>query len=487
MVNLKDIIIIDGLIFSINLVLSILIIILERRNPTAALAWLFFLVLFPGVGIFFYLLLAQNISKRKIFKYTKKEEEIYIGYLQMQKKLFEKRNFTFNDPLMEKYNNLILFHNKLSESFYSQNNIIEIYTDGNAKFDALFKAIRNAKNYIQVQYYIFKNDELGSQFIHLLAQKAKEGIKIRLLIDHLGGRTLNKKSYKPLIDAGGEVAFFFPSKLRYINLKANYRNHRKLVIIDGDTGFVGGFNVGREYINLKKRFGFWRDTHLMIKGSAVVGLQIRFILDWRNASKKNVKIDHQYERYLKDNYGYGDAGIQIVSSGPDSINEQIKQGFLKMISMAKKSIFIQTPYFIPDESIMEALKIAAVSGIDVKIMIPNKPDHIFIYWATYSYVGQLLQYGAKIYIYDKGFLHAKTICIDGEIASVGTCNFDIRSFKLNFEVNAFIYDSSTTKRLESIFKDDLLDCYELTLEKYKQRSKIIQVKESISRLFSPIL
>ena len=256
-------------------------------------------------------------------------------------------------------------------------------------------------------------------------------------------------------------------------------------MIDGRIGYIGGFNVGDEYLGLSKKFGYWRDTHLRIEGSSVHPLQTRFLLDWNQASIRNRV--HYSERYFPAIPTKGDTAIQIVSSGPDTEWANIKNGYIKLISSAKKHIYIQTPYFIPDESFLDAVKIAALSGIDVRIMIPNKPDHMFVYWATYSYVGVLLDVGAKIYIYDKGFIHAKMVVVDDEAASVGTANIDNRSFTLNFEVNTFIYDIEVSHSLSEIFERDMLDSYELTKALYAERSLWIKFKESVSRLLSPIL
>ncbi|MCT4596270.1 MAG: cardiolipin synthase [Vallitalea sp.] len=470
--------------FILNLIFSGIIITLERKSPTTTLAWLLFMITVPGVGFIFYLIFSQNISKRKIFKYTIEESKIYHSLLNKQKEEFENHSFKFNDASMEKHTDMILFHNKLSDSFYSQNNEIDIITDGKKKFESLFDELKKAKKHIHLAYYIIKNDDISNKLFEILKEKAKQGVQIRLLGDYVGCRHMKRSTINELKEAGCEVALFFPSKFRLINAKANYRNHRKIVIIDGDIGYVGGFNVGDEYLGLDKKFGYWRDTHLKIVGDAVIGLQLRFLLDWRNASKNTFEVSLEY---FKESTSTGNTGVQIVTSGPDSINEQIKQGFIKMITSAKKTICIQTPYFIPDESIMEALKIASVSGVDVKIMIPNKPDHMFVYWASYSYIGELLKYGVRAFTYEKGFLHSKMIAIDGELCSVGSCNFDIRSFKLNFEANAFIYDQKVTKKLEDIFEKDLELCNEITREKYAERLFIIKFKESISRLFSPIL
>jgi cardiolipin synthase len=468
----------------INLILSTIVILLERKTPTAALAWLFFLNLVPGFGFFFYILLSQNISKRKIFRYTEYEENEYSNMLGRQFKLFESDNFSFSDSKMHKFKDLIMFHNRISHSYYSQNNNIDIFTNGEEKFKNLINDLTNAKDHIHMLYFIVKNDEISKKIFNILIKKSKEGIKIRLLVDYVGGRKIKSSQIRELKKSGIQFEFFFPSKLKLLNFKSNYRNHRKIVVIDGKIGYLGGFNIGDEYINKDKKFGFWRDTHLKFTGSAVGFLQIRFLLDWRNASKQ---ILEEYWNCIKDIDSNGDIGMQIVSSGPDSDNQQIKQGYLKLINSAKKCIYIQSPYFIPDDSILEALKIASASGVDVKIMVPNKPDHPFVYWATYSYCGDLIPYGVNFYKYEAGFLHAKTIVVDGIISSVGTCNFDIRSFKLNFEVNAFIYNSVISNKLQNLFIEDLEKCSELTYEIYNKRSFIIKIKESISRLASPVL
>lgn len=483
--ELYQIVYIDGTIFLINLVLVIIAISLERKNPTSAIAWLFFMAIFPGIGFFFYILLSQNIAKRKIFKYTDEEEDATVTFLVQQREAFENGTFHFHDKDTERHLDMILFHNKLSESYYTQNNSVQIYTHGQSKFDDLLKDIKAAKNHIHLQYYIVKNDSLSKKIFEACMEKSAEGVDVRLLIDHVGGRSIPRSTIRRLRNYGCKVAFFFPSMFKFFNMKANYRNHRKIAVIDGDIGYVGGFNIGDEYLGYKKKFGKWRDTHLRLIGDSVVPLQMRFLLDWRNASNEKVPRMSDY-LHANENPG-GNAGIQIVSSGPDNHNEQIKQGYIKMINSAKKYIYIQTPYFVPDESILEALKIAAVSGVDVRIMFPNKPDHIFVYWATYSFIGELLEYGARAFIYDDGFIHTKAIMVDDFLSSVGTCNFDIRSFRLNFEVNAFIYDKETTGKLRATFDSDIHVSRELTQEAYRDRSWIIKVKESISRLFSPIL
>lgn len=468
----------------LNVFLAFILIFLERKDPSATWAWLMVLLLVPYLGFILYLTLGQNLSRQKIFD-TKTEEDLIIGKIMLEQISFLQNNeIVFNDKEMANYQDMIRMQLISDDSIFTQDNEVEIFIDGKEKFEALLNSIKNANHHVHMLYYIIKNDSLGKKVVAALTEKAKEGVEIRLLYDALGGRTLPKSFFKELIEAGGKVASFFPSKIPLINLRINYRNHRKLAIIDGKCGFIGGFNIGNEYIGLNKKFGYWRDTHLRIKGSAVLMMQTRFFLDWGHASKEKNMYNDKYYPIINSN---GKTGIQIVSSGPDSEQEQIKIGYLKMINSARESIYIQTPYFVPDQSIFEALKIASLSGVDVRIMIPNKPDHMFVYWASLSYIGELLDSGVRAYTYENGFVHAKTIVVDGKISSVGTANIDVRSFRLNFEVNAFIYDTKTSTELKKIFENDLKNCSEITIEKYKKRSKLIIIKESISRLLSPVL
>ena len=306
------------------------------------------------------------------------------------------------------------------------------------------------------------------------------------MYDSMGSRAMKKRDWKRLREAGIQVGEFFPALFGRLQLRINYRNHRKIVVIDGKTAFVGGFNIGKEYVGMDPKFGYWRDTHLQICGSAVLSLHIRFILDWNYATKQNLFItDRYFEEYKQERCG--EEAVQIVASGPDSKWQNIRNVYLKMISKARRNIYIQTPYFIPDETIMNAIRIAAMSGVDVRVMIPCKPDHPFVYWATYSYIGDLLEAGAKCYTYDNGFLHAKGMVVDGVVSCYGTANMDIRSFCLNFEVNAVIYSVQTAERLEALFLEDLKYCTRVTPYLYGKRSYVVRLKEQFSRLFSPLL
>ena len=474
-----------AVMFIINMLFAGVIIFIERKDASATWAWILILFFIPFLGFIIYLFLGQNLTRKRLFD-TDGTKKIGIDrVIAEQISQIKHSEFSFDNETTEEYKDLIYMHLNNNDSMLMKGNDIKILVDGRKKFDTLFEDIQQAKDYIHIQYYIIKNDGLGKQLIQALVEKAKEGVKVRVLYDELGSRKLKRKHFSELIAAGGEIGVFFPSKLAPINLRLNYRNHRKLVNIDGYVGYIGGFNVGDEYLGLNERFGYWRDTHLRITGPAVDSIQKRFILDWNQASKQYF-INYD-PHYFPKKIGTGGAAMQIVSSGPDSEWEQVKNGYIYMIMSAKHSIYIQTPYFIPDQSLLDALRIAVLSGKDVRIMIPDRPDHPFVYWATYSYVGELLKTGAKVFIYEEGFIHAKMLVVDRKINSVGTANIDMRSFKLNFEVNAFIYDKETSEQLAEQFEKDMELCTELTQQLYDQRSKVIRFKESISRLLSPIL
>ncbi|HZG73559.1 MAG TPA: cardiolipin synthase [Chondromyces sp.] len=473
------------LIIGLNFISAGAVVFLERRDPISTWAWLMVLSFLPVLGFILYLVLGKNLSRARLFDWEDQDKIGIEPLAQQQMERIKDGQFVFQNPHTEDHQDLVYMLLRNNHAILSEDNGLTVFTDGHEKFDSLFEDIKQAKDHIHLQYYIFRIDRLGKQLIKLLAQKAREGVEVRVLYDEMGSRGVRKSHFRELIKAGGLVEVFFPTGLLFVNLHLNFRNHRKLVIIDGEVGYVGGFNIGDEYLGLNPKFGYWRDTHLRITGSAVHSIQTRFILDWNQASKRYDI--HYSNRYFPNRPPAGDISMQVVTSGPDSEWEQIKYGYIKMITSAKESIYIQTPYFIPDASLLDALRVAALSGVDVRIMIPNKPDHPFVYWATYSYVGEMLKVGAKVYIYDNGFIHAKNIIVDGKLSSVGTANIDVRSFRLNFEVNVFIYHRETALKLANIFEKDLELSYELTSELYQQRSFFIRFKESISRLLSPIL
>ncbi|MDG5472862.1 cardiolipin synthase [Jeotgalibacillus sp. ET6] len=477
--------IVVGFFFFLNLVLAGVLIFLERKDAGATWAWLMVLFFIPIAGFALYLLLGRQLYKKDLFDWDGRRRVGIEQLIRYQIDAIQDKTFEFKSRETELKQDLIYMQLYNNDAVLTQDNSVDIFVDGQKKFEALFQDIEEAKNHVHIQTYILRRDDLAKRLMNLLIKKANQGVKVRILYDDMGSRGMTKRFFRELRAAGGEVEAFFPSNVPIINPRLNFRNHRKLIIVDGRVGYIGGFNIGDEYLGIDKRFGYWRDTHLRVEGSAVHPIQTRFVLDWNQAS-------HRYDIEYEDHYfpaipTKGEVAMQIVSSGPDSEWEQIKNGYIKLITSAKKYIYIQTPYFIPDLSLLDALRIAALSGVDVRIMIPNKPDHMFVYWATYSYVGELMKAGARIYIYDNGFIHAKTLVTDNEAASVGTANIDLRSFRLNFEVNAFVYHQETVTTLCQIFMEDMELSTELTPELYKKRSNYIKFKESISRLLSPIL
>lgn len=471
--------IILGILFFVNIILAVIIIFFERQSPSTTWAWLMVLVFLPVVGFILYLIFNQNFSRKQMFYWADKEKIGIKRRIVEQIRAIKDGTFSFKTQNTAAYKDNIYMHLVNDGAILTQDNEVTIYTDGREKFDALLQDIDRAIDHIHIQYYIIHEDGLGKELIDALTEKAKKGVQVRVLYDYMGSRGVSSRFYKNFQHAGGHVEVFF----RHFHL--NYRNHRKLAIIDGKVGYVGGFNVGDEYLGLDKKYGYWRDTHLRTQGNMVHALQARFILDWNQASKRH---DFTYEeRFFPEIPEAGDVAAQIVSSGPDTEWEQIRNGYVKMIQNAENYIYLQTPYFIPGDTLLDSLKISALSGVDVRIMIPEIPDHMFVHWATLSNAGELLKAGAKVYIYQNGFIHAKTLVVDDTIASVGTANFDNRSFRLNFEVNAFLYDQTTASELCRVFEKDIQLAKELTLEDYRSRSISIKIKESVSRLISPIL
>lgn len=474
----------DNLIY-INMLFAIIVVFFQRKEPKSAWAWLLILYFIPIIGFVFYLLAGTDMHKRKLFKNKEIEDRIseivrrqeYHAYSGSLEKL---------DPRLKGYSDLVLYNLETQGAMLSGNNDIRMFSDGVEKFEALKEDIKNAKEFIHLQYYIIKKDEVFEEIVEILKEKVKEGVEVRVLYDAMGCRSVFKKYWKSLNAAGIETAEFFPAFFGKINLRVNYRNHRKIAIIDNKIGYVGGFNVAKEYIGKDKKFGYWRDTHLRISGGAVTSLHLRFIMDWNYTAKKNLFKDLKYT-YVEPFESKDKCEVQIISSGPDSQLQNIRNNYLRLIAKAERSIYIQTPYFIPDEAVLSALIIAIHSGVEVHIMIPCKPDHMFVYEATCSYIGELVKEGAHCYTYDNGFLHAKTMTVDDKVSICGTANMDIRSFALNFEVAAIVYDENKAREMRVLFEEDVKKSTKITRDAQKKRSLWFKIRERISRMLSPVL
>lgn len=472
-------------IFIVNLFFAVFIIFFERKNPSSVWSWLMVTAFMPPFGFLIYLVFGFEGRKYRIFKsksisdenfysdfYSNKNTIIYkqLSYIESKEKI---------NAVCGYYSNLAVLNIISADSPLSMLWNLKIYSDGKEKFTSLFKDIEAAKNTILIEYYIIRQDDLGTALKNLLIKKSQQGVNVYLLYDGMGN-ILNKSEFLDFEKYENiYTSVFLPPKF----IRINYRCHRKICIIDNKKAYIGGFNVGMEYMGLSKKFGNWRDCHISFEGNAVVDLSLRFISDFNFFSLK--KLSSKNINYIKSEIN--SIPVQIVSGGPDCRCDNLLNSFFKLISTARKSIYIQTPYFVPDDSILEALKTAALSGISVKIMIPAKPDHPFVYWASLSYLGELLSSGVECYGYTKGFLHSKLIVCDEFVTSIGTANLDIRSLKLNFETSAIIYDRDTSKKFAEIFNKDLYSCEKITFEKYTNRSAVSKIKESLSRLISPML
>ncbi|MGG5461997.1 cardiolipin synthase [Clostridium sp. B9] len=471
-----------NIMFGINILLILSIIFFERKNPSTTWAWILILTFIPVLGFIFYILFGQNITRERTFKRKIVSDKTKQKYLNSFKEEFnlEGASIKYKDLIMMNFNN--------DNSTYTKHNHIDLHFDANDLFNDMLRSISEAKDFIHMEFYIFKSDDIGEKFLDLLTKKAEEGVEVKLLVDSIGNSISNKHIEK-FKAAGGEFKVFFPGLFKYINLRINYRNHRKILVVDKKVAFLGGFNIGDEYLGKDKNIGFWRDTHTKIQGLAINDLEGRFLLDWSYATESDLDIDvKKYFLLPNDSNIPNDiTGAQIVSSGPDHVEQQIKNGYFKIINSAKKSLFIQTPYFVLDEPMLEALKLSALSGVDVKIMLPGNPDHAFMAWIANSYFEELINSGVKIYLYNNGFLHAKTIMSDSSICSIGTANMDIRSFSLNFESNIFIYDETITKKMENQFYKDMECCEKVELDKFRHRSRVSKIGESLIRLVSPLM
>lgn len=494
---------IGGILFLSLLILSYLIgalismtIILENRDPSKTMTWLLIFILLPGVGLIIYAIFGRNLRKRKMLKTQKlainiKEENLFENLKEIEELVkLEKESINQNRILCDSEENYarkkvisLLLNTGMFP--FTTNNKVEVYKDGNEKFDKLISDIKEAKDHIHLEYFIIKESNIGRNIRDELIKKAKEGVDVRIIYDDVGCWRcwFHRKFFNEMRDSGIKIEPFIPDKFPILGGKLNYRNHRKIAVIDGVIGYTGGINIGDEYIGKNKKFGYWRDTHIRIEGTSTHMLQMIFLIDWYYTNKE-ILLDKKY--FPKVDY-CGDSMIQVVASGPDSDWEAIHYAYFSAISQAKKNIYIETPYFIPDESILRALKSAALSGVDVRIIFPKIADHKIVNTASYSYFGDILRSGGKVYLYTKGFIHSKVVIIDDKIFSTGSANMDLRSFMLNFEINAFIYDKDVIKIVTEDFFEDIKNSEELKRDDYDGRNLAKKVRESVARLFSPIL
>lgn len=457
---------------------------LERKKLSTVISWTTILTILPYLGFVLYLIFGSGLSirvRRMISRHKLYEsgyDEAINDYLISDNQIW--KDFKNDASLVAcayKYGSVLCPNNK-----------VKIFLWGKDKIDALIADLENAKHSINMEYYIFEDDEVGKRVMDVLVKKAKEGVKVRFIYDSIGSLHAPRRFFGRLKKAGGEVAEFFPpfAHIRLINLKLNYRNHKKIVVIDGKIGYTGGINIRDDHMGKKKRLSPWRDTHVRIEGLGVYPLQNCFLNDWRYIKKEKYAPLYYIEKgYFPIPELTGNIAMQVVTSGPDSPIQGIKETFIKMITNAKNEVFIQTPYFIPDESFATALRIALASGVKVKIMVPRKPDHRTVYWVTLSYLKEFVDLGVEVYLYN-GFLHSKTIIVDDNKLSIGTCNLDNRSFGLNFEDTVLFFSKDLNNEYKGYFKEDEKHCLYADKAYFKRKRPLTRFLQAIFRLFSAI-
>lgn len=459
-----------------TLTTTISVLLLENRNPVKSLSWVLVLLFQPGLGLFLYLIFGQNFRKRKTI--SKKSLRFATNRPHVSFDIDR-----LNSNLMDNNQvNLIRLLYTNSDAKAYPDNKIDILSDGKTTFDAMFNAIQNAKSHIHIEFFIFGNDKISNQLRELLIEKASSGVRVRMIYDYWGSFFLSRWYLQTLREAGVYLRPFLPLRLRFGRSKINYRNHRKILIVDGEVGFTGGLNVADRYI-FGNALGMWRDTFVRFEGSVVHGLQQLFLMDWYFVERKLIT-DPKYYPIPKK---FDSNLAQIVISGPDTQWESIMQGISSAIMSATRYVYIHTPYFIPNDVVENCIQMSAMSGVDVRIMIPARSDSRLSDACTFSYMGRLLEAGVKVYRYTEGFLHSKAIVIDDFISIVGSANLDERSFNQNFEANAFIYEEKTANRLKELFFRDMQNCEELTIEAWTNRKRRQKLKESFARLFSPLM
>lgn len=453
----------------------VVVVLSENRNPIRSIAWVIALIFLPIVGLVFYLFFGRSLKGQHMISRINKRK--LINHLAPRHASIETADLSPAEK------NLIKLARKLSSTFFTVNNRIEIFTIGKDKFDALKEDLRNARSSILMQYYIFLDDKLGHEIADILIAKAKEGVEVKVIYDHVGSFSAKNKFFKKMIENGVDTHPFFKVTFPQLANRINWRNHRKIVVIDGKIGYIGGMNIADRYENGPEEGGVWRDTHFRVRGDIVESLAYSFVVDWNFRNHPNRM---EYPKMAPVDFKNG-TGMQLITSGPLDTWNNLALFFLKAISNATKRIYIQTPYFLPTDALQHALQAAALSNIDVRIMIPRKPDSRMLQYASFSYVTECLKAGIKVYLYNPGMLHAKAMIIDDDFVTAGSTNFDFRSFENNFECNLAVYDSQFNRHMRDIFFQDMKDCTRLTFQTWRKRPILQRTIESIVRLVSPIL
>lgn len=460
------------------------ILVVEFRNPSKSVAWLMVLFIFPIVGFVMYYYLAREYKhRRKIRRKSRKLLDEMHRDLESKARAITKNPSLARCDVFKEQRMMGLLTN-MPDSPITSCNRVEILSDTVSTYKAIFTAIEQAKQFVHLEFYIVKDDYIGRELQELLLRKASDGVRVRMIVDGVGSYKLSSGYIAQLRKGGVELYCFLPPVIAFFDKRINYRNHRKIVVVDSLIGFVGGINIGDEYLGKDPRLGYWRDTHLQVRGDSVYFLQRTFATDWGFVSGAPMPEEGFFPEH--DCLEEDEEHMQMIASGPDAPWNAVQEVFFSAMANAKSRIYITTPYFIPDPSIAAALKTAAFSGIDVRIIFPLIPDSRIIHWASLSYIKEFMQAGVRFYQYRKGFVHAKTLIIDHMLGTVGTANMDMRSFFSNFEIMAVLYERGSIERLEHDFQQDMKDSIEIDLESFANRSRFKRGREVIARLLSPL-
>lgn len=460
--------------------LTVILVVWENGKPSRTLAWILVLIFLPVLGMIAYIMVGGNLRKEKLFSLKEAED---LRRIEKWLDLFvEEWNQNPPDFPDEKARLISLLTNN-SKAILTGENEARVLQNGKATFDGIFRAVRQAKHHIHLQFYIVEDGILFEELLDILEEKVKEGVDVRFLYDSVGSWKLTRKMIRRIRRRGIDMVSFFPARFPRFGNRVNYRNHRKIVVVDGVIGYVGGLNLSDRYVEGVRSLGPWRDTHLELKGESVMGLQLVFLLDWFFATGQDISAQGMFPPSEIEEQ----TPVQIVASGPDSAHPGILQAYFLSITSAREYIYITNAYLIPDGSILMALKTAALSGVDVRIIVPGKSDSWIAYFSTQSYLAELMEAGVKIYLYQEGFVHSKVFVSDGYLSSIGTANWDQRSFDQNFEVNAFLYSAEIADQLTADFHKDLEHSMELDLERFRKRPSWQRLLAAISRLLSPLL
>jgi cardiolipin synthase len=465
----------------------VLTILLDNKNPTKSIAYILLLALVPVLGLVVYYFFGRDYRKQRLFNLKGAVDIPVIERFWAEReaefeKRFDKTEQAFGDLIAPAR---LLYNQK--QSFLTLNNSIKLLLNGESKFPEVLHALEQAKHHIHMEYYIFSYDSVGKKVVDILVQKAHEGVEVRIIMDDFGSGK-NKKMVRRLRKAKVEVHRFMPVAFPFL-AQANFRNHRKIIVIDGRVGFEGGINLDERYLNTGKKSRkdhlYWRDTHIKVEGPLVNQLQLQFLLSWHFTAKKKFPFDNPYfGNHFEFKNG---ATATLVASGPDSPRPYCMEAILAAINQAREKIWIVTPYFIPTDQIITGLQIAASNGVDVRIILPGESDSHIVKHASLSYIRPLLRSGIKIFFYQKGFAHAKTVTLDGQLAIVGTANMDIRSFYINFEIAVLVYDQKLCEEIDQSFLTDLEHSREITFVEWSKRSLYNRLLDSVCRLLTPLL